>query len=239
VYLAMADDASKRRDEVETDRYGPYEKLIETVENLNVEKAHEMRPLLNGNEVIQLLGVKPGPAIGQVMSGLMEWQMEYPGATKDDATRWIMQNYTHLRTAFPLTLRLRKTAAVKLTYDKGYVYHPVDIPEYDLPEGLKNKKEHHITVISPEEAPYLLRLSRKDPEDLFGELYVEGEPELVGIGRQSEDDNEVYYVVVNWPEIQDVRHAFGLPPKDLHITLGYTEEDIHGVPKDESTLIRE
>lgn len=239
VYLAMADDASKRREGVDTSKWELYQSLMDSVEKLDVQKAHEWKPLLNGHEVMQLLGIKPGPQLGEVMSSLMEWQMEYPGATKEDASRWVLSNFGHLRTAFPLTLKLRKTGATRLEYDHAnrYVFYPVEKPEYEVPEGLNKRGHFHITVISPDEVPYIAKLARKRPEDLFGELYVETEPEFVGLGRQTEGDNEVYFVVVNWPEAQAVRDAFGLPPKDFHITIGYTEEDIHGVPKDETTLI--
>ena len=90
-----------------------------------------------------------------------------------------------------------------------------------------------------EEAPYVSKLARTEPEYLFGGLSVKGKPRYLGIGEQSEDGNSVQYVVVSWPEIQELRERFGLPKKDLHVTLGYTQKDIHGVPKDESTLIEE
>lgn len=37
--------------------------------------------------------------------------------------------------------------------------------------------------------------------------------------------------------LQDARTALGLPPATFHITIGFSKFDIHGLPKDSSTLI--
>jgi tRNA nucleotidyltransferase/poly(A) polymerase len=223
VYLAMADDASKKKGEIEIEKYQPYENLIKNVRGLNVEKAYEIKPLLNGHEIMQVLGIKPGPQIGQVSKALMDWQLEFPETSKENATQWVLSHYSQ--------------STQKLMFDKNYLFYPVDKPKHDIPESLKKKQDHHITIISPEETPYVAKLARKNPEDLFGELYVDGQPQYLGLGYQRIGENELYYVVVKWPEVQELRRNFGLPRKDLHITLGYTYEDIHDVSKDETTLI--
>lgn len=236
VWLAMADDASKRKEGIETDKFVPYEQLIGKIKNMDLSQAHNIKPILNGKEVMQVLKVSPGPKIGEIMSSLMDWQLDNPEATKEDAVRWLMASFG-TKTAFPLALNFRKVAGGQLEFDGSYVYYPVVKPDYELPPGLKEKEEHHITIISPEEVPYIAKLARKHPRDLFAELYLDGEPEYLGLGKASDDEDEVYFVVVRWPEAQELRRAFGLPKKDFHITMGFREKDIHGVPKDETTLI--
>lgn len=51
--------------------------------------------------------------------------------------------------------------------------------------------------------------------------------------------NEAYFIVIDWPSACAFRRELGLPDMDLHITLGFKLQDIHGVKKDRSTLIFE
>ena len=53
-----------------------------------------------------------------------------------------------------------------------------------------------------------------------GSVGVSGEPSLA------------FFKVVDWPEVQNLRAEYGLPRKDLHITLGIGDNgDVHGVEK--------
>ena len=53
-----------------------------------------------------------------------------------------------------------------------------------------------------------------------GSVGVEGEPSVA------------FFKIVDWPEVQTLRAEYGLPPKDLHITLGIGDNgDVHGVEK--------
>jgi hypothetical protein len=47
-----------------------------------------------------------------------------------------------------------------------------------------------------------------------------------------------FFAVVSWPLGQAVLEHFNLPPRCFHITLGFSSNDIHDVPKDTSTLRR-
>ena len=44
---------------------------------------------VQGKEVAALLGVRQGPQIGQILSRLLEWQLEHPAATADEARAYI------------------------------------------------------------------------------------------------------------------------------------------------------
>ena len=58
----------------------------------------------------------------------------------------------------------------------------------------------------------------------------------LGIGRCKQDGNTVYYVVIVSPQLNKLRAELQLPHYDFHITLGFTQSDIHDVPKGLSTL---
>ena len=87
--------------------------------------------------------------------------------------------------------------------------------------------EHHLTLVSPPE------FHGCNSTGLTASLEVT----LVGIGRQANDVTETYYVVVESTQAQDFRRRLGLPPRDLHITLGYDPSDIYDMPKGLNTLV--
>ena len=58
-----------------------------------------------------------------------------------------------------------------------------------------------------------------------------------GEGGEGEIENEVYFNVIEWEEIQLLRAKYSLPPKDLHVTLAFSDHDIHSVFKDRSFLL--
>lgn len=62
----------------------------------------------------------------------------------------------------------------------------------------------------------------------------------LGLGRlEQADGNFALFVVVDWPEQQALRQRHGLQANHPHITIGFRESDIHGVPKDRGTLLSE
>ncbi|KAJ7604901.1 hypothetical protein DFH06DRAFT_1253682 [Mycena polygramma] len=66
---------------------GEAAKLIELY---NTFVARKKTPLLNGNEVSQVLGApRPGAWTGHVLARVMEWQLEHPKGTRDDCTAWL------------------------------------------------------------------------------------------------------------------------------------------------------
>ena len=60
-----------------------------------------------------------------------------------------------------------------------------------------------------------------------------------GIGYAIKNNNEAYYIVVNSEALNGVRKDYGFGDKDLHITLGFDNKDVHGVSKGIETLIIE
>jgi hypothetical protein len=42
-----------------------------------------------GKEVAAVLGLKQGPQIGTLLTSLLEWQLDHPSATHDDARAYV------------------------------------------------------------------------------------------------------------------------------------------------------
>lgn len=93
--------------------------------------------------------------------------------------------------------------------------------------------EYHMTIISPPEFG-VLRKTKKDneiPSSLMGN------PKMIGVGAAKKGEDEAYYVVIDFPEANELRKSLGFEPKDFHVTLAFKNKDVHGVPKDSTTLI--
>lgn len=89
----------------------------------------------------------------------------------------------------------------------------------------------HVTVLTPKESR---KIDRAEVAEAFASDMAF---EPLGIGRVYEGDNEAWFVVLSSPDVQDARAKLGLPPKDLHATLGFKVKDIFSTPKTEDTLI--
>ncbi|KAG6885520.1 hypothetical protein C0993_000516 [Termitomyces sp. T159_Od127] len=78
-------DAEAARRVVQT-----YNIFIAKIEELDLPGTVEARPILDGHEVVQVLGrSKSGAWMGKVMAALIEWQLDNPGATKEMAQVWL------------------------------------------------------------------------------------------------------------------------------------------------------
>jgi len=66
-----------------------YENLIELVTKMNLQDAASLQSLLSGKELIDVLGIKPGPEVGESLENLIDWQLENPEATKEQARTWL------------------------------------------------------------------------------------------------------------------------------------------------------
>ena len=153
---------------------------------------------------------------------------------------------------------------MNIVYNKGYFYVPVQKPNLQIPtkdahELEQNKFERdghewHITVVGAKEINQAIKnlkaenpeLSKKQAKQQIKDTVINNfkenvktSPTYKGVGMVEDEDNAAYFVVVDWPEMQNVRHNIGLNDKDFHVTLGFKIKDIHGIPKDNSTLINE
>jgi len=128
--------------------------------------------------------------------------------------------------------------------------------DYKDKQVLRDGGYHHATLLDVKDFGFLVRqlrddksLSRKQAEraikkewdDIIAGRRIDtvftSDWKAIGLGKQAQGDDEAYYVVLSWPGGEHIRERLGLPPKDFHITLGFRQRDVHGVPKDETTLL--
>jgi hypothetical protein len=56
---------------------------------------------------------------------------------------------------------------------------------------------------------------------------------MLGIGKAEAKGNTAYFVVCQSEKLDAIRTRFELPKHDFHITLGFNQKDVFGVPKNE------
>ncbi|RPD81576.1 hypothetical protein L226DRAFT_527847 [Lentinus tigrinus ALCF2SS1-7] len=70
-----------------------YNKFVTRVEELGLPAAVDAKPILDGREVVKLLGASPGPWTGQVLARVVEWQLEHPERTKQECEAWLVAEH--------------------------------------------------------------------------------------------------------------------------------------------------
>lgn len=78
------------------------EKRIETFKtverkilDLDLEKVWEMKPLVNGKEIMNVLQLKTGgPLVRQWQQKLLEWQLAHPSGTSEECLDWMRQTHS-------------------------------------------------------------------------------------------------------------------------------------------------
>ncbi|OSD05776.1 hypothetical protein PYCCODRAFT_1443155 [Trametes coccinea BRFM310] len=70
-------------------RIAAYNKLASRIEELNLPPAVDAKPILDGREVVEVLNASPGPWTGQVLTRVVEWQLEHPEGTKEECEAWL------------------------------------------------------------------------------------------------------------------------------------------------------
>lgn len=251
IYLAMSDHTSKKKNEpaLNEDATKNYYKLIDTIEkDQSLFNAHKNKPLLDGAEIAYIMNIKPGAAIGTIKNSLNDWQLSNSNATKQDAINFIRSHFAgktekELADMSPYHKKVKSTRQERLhklaemmghlaVFKQGYLFLPVKRPELSAEEeklvnGLKNRGEYHITIINKNDVD---KLPKNTFEDNF-RYEISGEPRYLGLGKVVDGGNTVYFIVVDWQEAQEFRAKYGLPPIDLHITIGFVSKDIHNVRK--------
>lgn len=61
-----------------------YSKLIQLAKDYNITDCYTWKNLVDGKRAAQLVGVKPGPVITELLKVQMIWQLENPAGTKDE-----------------------------------------------------------------------------------------------------------------------------------------------------------
>jgi hypothetical protein len=104
-------------------------------------------------------------------------------------------------------------------------------------------EEYHLTIISPAERKETDAFDRITATHLVEFENIERELQngvgitVTGIGyidgsqmsnvREADKGKKACFIALDIPRIKNLRHALDLPEKDLHITLGFEDKDIH------------
>lgn len=76
--------------EVATTIVTRYNEFVNRVEELELPACIDDKPVLNGKEVVTILGAsKPGPWTGEVLAKISEWALDNPKGTKDECKAWL------------------------------------------------------------------------------------------------------------------------------------------------------
>ena len=59
------------------------------VNDLQLDQCWTIKPMLNGKQIIQCLGLNNGPQVGMYTQELMEWMLTNPKGTIEDATEFL------------------------------------------------------------------------------------------------------------------------------------------------------
>lgn len=62
------------------------------INGIGLSEAWQLKPLLSGQEVQEILKIKPGNIIGKKLNELLDWQYKNPKATKEEAIDFIINN---------------------------------------------------------------------------------------------------------------------------------------------------
>lgn len=120
--------------------------------------------------------------------------------------------------------------SIELDYLKSFLGRDV-FGQVVEKKQLRDGDEYHITVMYGHE---LDQVSDHMMKSMIGSSI---NFQKIGIGKTSRGANAAYYSIVESEELTQLRLLAHLPVKDFHVTLGFDGNDIHGVPKDISTLI--
>ena len=138
-----------------------------------------------------------------------------------------------------------------LTSTSGSIYVGCDVPQHEVEpylrelaaeepgdfhamrrnQSIRDRGHFHATVISP---PELESIAQTVPSDVVGESV---RLILSGLGKAVRGRHRSFFVVVQCERIAELRHSLGLGNRDLHVTLGFDQDDVHDISKDRTTLI--
>ncbi|ORZ21492.1 hypothetical protein BCR42DRAFT_459357 [Absidia repens] len=68
-----------------------YHQLLDHAIKYSIQDAHIWKPMIDGKKITQLLDLKPGPVVQQLLRVMMIWQLEHPEGTVDDCATMMKQ----------------------------------------------------------------------------------------------------------------------------------------------------
>jgi tRNA nucleotidyltransferase (CCA-adding enzyme) len=198
-------------------------------------KPDDIRNEIHNYALEQTYSLESSDGIRRIAEGIDEILQKAKEDVAEPVTESVMRSIRQLSESYlGHHLEVRNNALVV----------PVENPNIAPPEpNIKTRGEYHITIVSPPELSSAIKngtwSSMEVVSDLAKDWKITGDAKYVCVGKQEKGDNATYFIVVDWPEAQEFRkEQFFLNKRDLHITLGFRQSDIHDVPKDASTCIQ-
>lgn len=81
--------ASNREDAAECVQR--YNALTRRVEELGLDKAVDIEPILDGGAIARVMDEKPGPWMKVMVNRVLEWQLGHPNGTQGDCLAWLKE----------------------------------------------------------------------------------------------------------------------------------------------------
>ena len=126
--------------------------------------------------------------------------------------------------------------AVGSSVDGSAAALSINVPQHAREKRLnRDGPGHHVTIVAKHELSTLTSCTHAMLMERASELVTI--PHALGVGSATRAKAQCWFVVCMWPHAQQLRSSIGLPPIDLHITLGFTPADVHGVSKGVGTLL--
>lgn len=66
-----------------------YNKLIQLARDYNITDCYTWKNMIDGKSAAQIVGIKPGPVVTELLRAQMVWQLENPKGTKEECTEAI------------------------------------------------------------------------------------------------------------------------------------------------------
>ncbi|EPQ61126.1 hypothetical protein GLOTRDRAFT_69359 [Gloeophyllum trabeum ATCC 11539] len=79
------------------ERIGVYNAFMSRIDELALQSAADMKPILTGRDVVAELNAKPGPWTGQALARVVEWQLDHPQGTKEECATWLRAEHAEGR----------------------------------------------------------------------------------------------------------------------------------------------
>ncbi|MHA2280152.1 MAG: hypothetical protein ACXAC5_04660 [Promethearchaeota archaeon] len=89
ILIHMADVTSKKKNVIKDFDFAYHGDMMAKIRSSGPKKIMNMKPLVNGDEVISIVGKEAGPWVGDIIAKMIEWQLKNPKATRVDAEGFV------------------------------------------------------------------------------------------------------------------------------------------------------
>ena len=105
IFLALADYLAARGPEIDINDWHKYNNMFSYVLNEHAQQEEETRnvKLVDGHDLINIFGLKPGPVIGKLLSQIHEAEATSEISTREEAFKLIQKKLKKKTIATPIT----------------------------------------------------------------------------------------------------------------------------------------